>query len=133
MPFVLLAAVLWVSCKSKSADDSHLPPKVMEQVVKDISMAEAYSTLVKDSLHKGGSKNMDSLSVYYKDIFAHYKITGEQFSQSLDWYKDHASEMDTMYSNLIIMVTKLQNVYPATKIPLPDNKPSPVNDARFGR
>ena len=127
-------AFLCVSCKNKSNNnDDHLSPKVMQQVLKDIGMAEAYSTIVKDSLHPGGSKNIDSLTGYYKDILAHYHITEDQFSESLDWYKNHATEMDTIYNDLIPIITKLQTVFPAPaiKIPLPDNKP--MNGLPTGR
>ena len=119
-----LPILLLPSCKSKSASGGdHLPPKVMQKILMDISLAEAYSTVVKDSLHKGGSKNIDSLTVYYKDIFAHYHITEDQFRESLDWYKGHATEMDTMYNNLLPVITKLQNILPAPviKVPTPDN------------
>jgi len=127
---IALPAFLCLSCKSKSSDyaDDHLAPKVMQQVLKDITVAEAYSTIVKDSLHKGGMKNTDSLAGYYKDIFAHYHITQEQFSESLDWYKDHATEMDTIYANLIPIITKLQVIFPAPAVKLP-NTPNPLKGA----
>ncbi len=74
----------------------------------DISLAESYSINVKDSLHKGGTKNWDSLGVFYKDIFAHHKITAEEFSQSLEWYKDHPDEMDTLFNKMIPVVNAWQ-------------------------
>jgi hypothetical protein len=121
---IALPTFLWLSCKSNANyNGDHLPPKVMQKVLMDISLAEAYSAVVKDSLHKGGSKNIDSLTVYYKDIFAHYHITEDQFKESLDWYKSHPAEMDTMYSNLMPVIAKLQAIMPvpAIKIPAPDN------------
>ena len=110
--FLILLSVITIlfSCKN-NADFSgdHLSPKVMQKVLLDINVAESYSINVKDSLHKGGTKNMDSLAVYYGAIFAHYKITQEQFSQSLNWYKDHPDEMDTLYNNMIPIVTGWQS------------------------
>lgn len=129
---VAITCMLSLSCKMGDKDESHLPPKVMAQVVKDISLAEAYSTFAKDSLHRGGPKDLDSLAFYYKEIFAHYNITAEQFQQSLDWYKGHATEMDSMYSGIMPIITKMQSAYPAgaTKIPLPDR---PMPGAMPGR
>jgi len=121
---ISLPIFLCLSCKSNSSySGDHLPPKLMQKVLLDISLAEAYSTVVKDSLHKGGSKNVDSLALYYKDIFAHYHITQDQFTESLDWYKDHATEMDTMYNNLVPLINKIQTTIPVPvlKIPTPDN------------
>jgi hypothetical protein len=111
----LVICILVLSCKHNSNfSGDHLSPKVMQKVMLDITLAEAYSITKKDSLHKGGTKNTDSLAVYYKDIFAHYKITKEQFTQSLNWYKNHPDDMDTMYNNIIPIVTRWQS-QPAKK------------------
>jgi hypothetical protein len=100
----MLAAVLClcftiVGCKNKIT--GHIPAADMQQTLLDINLAEAYCIMVKDSLHKGGTKNLDSLSVYYQEIFAHHNITQEQFIESLAWYKNHPEELDTLYNNLI--------------------------------
>ncbi len=87
-----------VSCKKDDAD--HLPPQKMEQVLMDISIAETYSTMLHDNSHPPGSKNTDSLTSYYKDIFAHHHITREQFKTSLAWYRAHPDDLDTVYTNL---------------------------------
>jgi len=121
---IALASFLWASCKNNpDTTGDHLPPKLMQKVLMDVSLAEAYSATVKDSLHKGGSKNIDSLTVYYRDIFAHYHISEDQFKESLDWYKSHPAEMDTMYNSLMPVINKLQAIIPAPAIkpPLPDN------------
>ncbi|MFI5195629.1 MAG: DUF4296 domain-containing protein [Chitinophagales bacterium] len=107
---LIVAAAIMQSCRNNSNfSGDHLPPKVMQKVLLDINLAEAYCINVKDSLHRGGSKNFDSLSVYYKDIFAHYKITEEQFTQSITWYKNHPDEMDTVYNNMIPIVARWQS------------------------
>ena len=59
-----------------------------------------------------GAKNLDSLSAYYKDIFAHYHVTQAQFTESMDWYKNHPDDLDTMYNEMIPMVTGMQAVLP---------------------
>jgi hypothetical protein len=107
----LTASVVILSCKNNSGfSGDHLSPKVMQKVLLDINLAESYSLNVKDSLHKrGNTKNMDSLAVYYKDIFAHYHITKDQFSQSLSWYKSHPDELDTVYNDMIPVITRWQS------------------------
>ena len=96
------------SCKSKS-DGDHLPKGVMQHLLTDISLAESYSISVKDTSHKEGTKNMDSLAGFYLDVFAHYKVTQEQFDASLDWYKDHPEELDSIYSDMIPVVAAMQS------------------------
>ncbi len=79
----------------------------MEQILLDINLAEAYSTMVRDSLHKLGNKNPDSLAKYYKDIFNHHNVTREQFEKSLYWYKAHPDDLDTLVNNILPVVTKM--------------------------
>src|SRR5437899_1395819 len=97
---LLIFVSLLFSCKN-IAPSNHLSPDLMKKILKDINIAESYSLVVKDSLHKGGSKNIDSLAVYYKDIFAHYKITAAQFTESLNWYKENPDDLDSVYSDLM--------------------------------
>ena len=75
----------------------------------DINIAEAFSSVVRDSAHKPGAKNIDSLAVYYASVFNHYKITSDQFNESLEWYKNHPDRLDTIYTSLLVNVTTLQN------------------------
>lgn len=106
----LTVSVALPACKNNSGfSGDHLSPKVMQNVLLDINLAEAYSLTIKDSLHRTGAKNMDSLAVFYKDIFAHYHITQEQFTESLNWYKNHAEDLDSAYTNMIPIVTKWQS------------------------
>jgi len=97
-----------IGCKNNSGSD-HLPPKVMQKALLDISLAEAYCTMVKDTLHKAGTKNYDSLSVYYKEVLDHHKISQGQLSSSLTWYKNHPTELDTIYSAILPVVTRMQS------------------------
>ncbi len=119
----MLAA--FASCKQSLSGD-HLPPAVMQKVLLDVNLAEAYSTSVKDSVHRGGLKNTDSLAAFYKTIFAHYNITQAQFSASMEWYKAHPEEMDSVYNKMIPVATRWQSVYtltatgtPGTPLPPP--------------
>ena len=107
--FIIIAASLLVhSCSPVSGGGYHLPVKTMQKVLLDINIAEAYSLLEKDSLHRIGNKNIDSLSQYYNDIFAHYHITHAQFDQSLDWYKNNPDELDSIYAINVQTVTRWQ-------------------------
>ncbi len=116
--YILLTALAMSACVSScnnKGDSDHLPPKEMQKILLDISVAESYSAVVKDSLHKQqGAKNMDSLAVYYKDILAHYHITEEEFAESLDWYKSNPGDLDSMYTALIPIANKWQSALPVT-------------------
>lgn len=96
------------SCKLPEKEPNHISPDIMTKLMVDIHMAETYSTMVKDSINSNGKKNPDSLAVFYKDILAHYDVTMEQFSKSLEWYKAHPNDMDTLYNNMIPILTKMQ-------------------------
>lgn len=107
---VMFIAALLFACKEKSA--YHMPPKQMQNVLLDLTVAEAYCMQVKDSLHKGGTKNYDSLAVFYGYILDHHKLTEEQFRQSLDWYKYHPTELDSLSTELVPIVVRWQSKYP---------------------
>jgi hypothetical protein len=109
---LILAIPFVISCNSKSGSGTYMSPKMMQQVLLDVNFAEAYSSIVKDSTHRVGSKNYDSLAVYYKAIFRHYSITEDQFKQSLDWYKANPDKLDTMCNNLVNKVIALQTKKP---------------------
>ncbi len=132
---VLLFAV---ACKNGGMDGDHLAPDVMGKVLLDVNMAEAYSVNVIDSMRRTGLKNTDSLAVYYKSIFAHYKITKEQFSKSLEWYKAHPEEMDSVYKKIIPVADKWATAHPVPKhlnpgaIPPPPFRP-PARDSAARR
>ena len=101
---ILSLPLFYIACKKNSGD--HLPSKKMEQVMLDISIAETYSTMARDNTHLAGFKNTDSLSLYYRDIFAHHHITQQQFIASLNWYKAHPEELDSIYTNVTALADK---------------------------
>jgi len=78
----------------------------MQQILLDINIAEVYSTMVHDSLHTAGAKNEDSLAMYYNDIFAHHKVSRQEFEKSLAWYKAHPDDMDSMVNQMLPTVEK---------------------------
>jgi Domain of unknown function (DUF4296) len=103
LSLLLILPLAFIACKRNGG---HLPPKEMKMVLLDVHLAEAYCTMVKDTMHKaGGTRNIDSLKVYYKRVLDHHKLTTQQFNESLDWYKAHPTELDSMYADM------LNNVY----------------------
>jgi hypothetical protein len=73
----------------------------MAAILTDIHLAESYSTLLKDSLHQSGDRNLDSLNALYQTILGHYNITLKEFNTSFEWYKKHPSELDSIYQKVI--------------------------------
>jgi len=106
---VLLASLMfWCACKNNGNTGYHLPPKTMGKLLVDIHLAEAYSSLVKkDSANIWAQKNYDSLASYYKDILAHYNITQEQFGQSMDWYRTHPADLDSIYEKMLPEINRM--------------------------
>jgi hypothetical protein len=103
------------SCKNKAAT-AHLSPAKMDSILLDMHAAEVYSTIVKkDSTIKSDVKNLDSLAQYYTDIFAHYHIDKDIFNSSLQWYKEHPADLDSVYSNMLPQLSKLEGIYKAKK------------------
>lgn len=105
--FIVLSMGLY-ACKQDS-QERHIPPQKMQEILLDINIAEGYSIMVKDSLHNQGIKNDDSLALYYKDILAHHKVTPKEFSESMSWYLKNQDQLDTMYTNMIPVISKMQN------------------------
>lgn len=103
---------------------SHLPMSQMEDIIYDISIAEAYSTKTADNANFGGYKNIDTLAGYYKDILAHYKVSKEDFEQSMEWYKSHPSEMDSIYTHISVRADK-DNTEESRKKKLAQPQPAP--------
>lgn len=109
MKLRLLAIVLcsiMTACGSQTSiepeDYAHIPMDRMEQILMDLHMAEVYSSMLDDSTHTSRSKNIDSLAVFYKDVFAHHNITQDEFEQSFEWYRTHPAEIDTLYKRMIV-------------------------------
>jgi hypothetical protein len=82
----------------------------MGEVLMDISMAETYSSSAADNTHTAGMKNPDSLTLYYKEIFAHHHITQEQFKASMDWYSKHPEDLDSVYATVSSKMDKALEV-----------------------
>ena len=105
----------WVcsSCTQKEADV--LPMAKMEQILYDINLAEAYSTVARHEQNLGGVKDLDTLSTFYKAIFEHHKITLQQYEQSMQWYKTHPVQLDSLYSHVSAMANDHQTNFMKTQ------------------
>ena len=95
----------------------HLSRPQMEAVLTDVQLAEVYSTMVKkDSTHSEGLKDNDSLAAFYKQVFQHHDITAAQFNQSLDWYRTHPEELDSVYNGVMRRLDKYERPAPDTSV-----------------
>ena len=108
--YSIVLVALFAGCKPKSPD--HLKPEIMTHLLLDLQAAETYSSLLpKEASHPYRAKNIDSLAVYYKTVFAHYHITQQQFDESLTWYSLHPDEMDSVYNRIIPELTRLESAH----------------------
>jgi hypothetical protein len=74
----------------------------MQHLLEDLHLAETYSIEVnRDSVQRRNEKNYDSLAAYYQTILKHYDISMAQLEQSLQWYKLHPDQLDSIYANMI--------------------------------
>lgn len=108
----------WVcgSCNPKEA--SVLPMAQMEHILYDINLAEAYSTVARHQHNIAGVKDLDTLSTFYKAVFEHHHITLQQYQQSLQWYKEHPSQFDSLYCHVSAMANDHQTNYMKTQAAL---------------
>ena len=92
---IIAAFLIVAACHTET---NHMPPEKMQQVLLDLQLAEVYGSMAgTDSLKHTGLRNNDSLIVYYHDVLAHHNITLQEFTQSLDWYRHHPDQLDTIY------------------------------------
>jgi len=97
--FIVLFFLL-VAC-NRSNDGEIIEKDKMAAILTDIHLAESYSTLIKDSLHQSGERNLDTLNVLYQSVLGHYNISLKAFYTSFDWYKKHPAELDSIYQKVI--------------------------------
>jgi hypothetical protein len=98
--FVLL---LLSACKK---DAPPMTPSRMAPILADLHVADAYSSLVRDSLHPNAEKNYDSLAGWTAQIFKKHGVSLQEFNKSMDWYRDHPVELDSLYAAVIPIIEK---------------------------
>lgn len=104
---ITIAACSFAACDN-GTPSKHLPPDVMKKLLMDVHTAEVYSTYHKDTVNKTATKNVDSLSLYYKSILEHYNITQEEFTENLAWYQHNPDNLDSVYTDLVTGITAMQ-------------------------
>ena len=105
---IMLALLLTAGCHTEG---DHLPPEKMQKVLLDIQLAEVYGSMAgTDSLKHTGLRNNDSLIVYYHEVLAHHNITLQDFTQSLNWYRRHPDQLDSVYVKAMDKLSKKDGV-----------------------
>jgi hypothetical protein len=84
----------------------------MKEILLDVHIAEAYSSLVcKDSIaNRTFNKNIDSLSIFYKLILDKHHVSITQLEEAMKWYGLHPQELDSVYSNIMPVLDSLKGV-----------------------
>ncbi len=105
----LVAALLIFSTISCKKESPHLPPEQMVPVLADLHLADVYSGLLHTPGQPAQGKNMDSLALWTKSIFAAHHITREEFTASMNWYRDRPEELDSLYAKVIPYLSAMQH------------------------
>ncbi|MBL7718909.1 MAG: DUF4296 domain-containing protein [Flavipsychrobacter sp.] len=128
--FILSASFLLASCQDEvtGTNPDLIPRATLEQVLYDMQLADVYSLSVrKDTTEHYGIKNQDSLSRYYNEILKHHQLTYERFKQTMDWYREHPPELDTVYTNVLNRMSAAEEKYKYTNA-AEIAKPEPVKN-----
>ena len=106
---VLLGGIVAILA-SCSEDTAPVPRAKMAKVLRDIHIAEAWSTMAgPDSLRNSSTRrNIDSLAAYYQAILARHELTLDGFSEAYEWYKIHPLELDSVYARVVPMLSELE-------------------------
>lgn len=109
----LLIAVFTSLAFSCNREPAHLSQEKMQSILADMHIAETYATMVlQDSTHPVIDKNMDSLALYYKEIFRHHNVTQAEFEESLKWYQLNTDEIDSIYARMLVDFNKMEGKNP---------------------
>ncbi len=104
--YLLCGILLLASCNRSGP---HLPKEEMQKVLLDVQLAEVYSTMApKDTTGVAGSESADSLAAFYREVLAHHHTTAQEFMQSLDWYRAHPDELDSVYNGAMKALDKAE-------------------------
>ena len=99
-PVVFLLLLILASCSNRNGiPDNIIPPDSMANIMKDVIMAEAYSSqyLVKDSLKKDKVKANQDLM---EDIFKLHHISRSDFKNSLVFYESRPDLNKKIFDSL---------------------------------
>lgn len=106
--FIVLFSLI-VACKNK--EQAPIEVSKMKDILTDVHLAEAYSSLiVKDSVQKKVfNKNIDSLALFYKIILNKHQVTLTQFDEALQWYSLHPQLLDTAYASVVPILERMKS------------------------
>lgn len=109
-----LALVLLALHSCKQQEKPPIPVETMKNILLDIHLAEAYSSvIVRDSVHKARyNKELDSLSLFYKQILGRNHVAPEAFEQALKWYALHPDKLDSVYARIAPVMDSLKAKIP---------------------
>lgn len=107
--FFTTAIFLMVSCK-QNAEQPPIPMAEMKTILTEVYFAEAYATLIKTDTaqQRKSNKNMDSLSVFYKEIFDKHHISAAQFDSNMEWYSARPQLLDSVYGKMVSSLDSLK-------------------------
>ncbi len=96
---LIAAGFLLNACKHHLA--AHLPQEQMAPILADLHLADAYSSILHDTTRPEGGKNYDSLASWTKAILAKHRTSPAEFNDSMEWYRDNPTELDSLYAKVI--------------------------------
>lgn len=97
---------LFLSCESKKEIPSNILNRdQMVDILTDIQIIEATLDYTKTTKIES-----DQISKkYYDSLFSKYNITRQQFEESLYYYKNNVEELESIYSDVITKLNKIQS------------------------
>ncbi len=96
---IIIALALLAACKKQTR--AHMPQAQMVLILADLHLADAYSGMIRDTAKPTLGKNYDSLALWTRSILAKHHCTQQDFSSSMDWYRDHPDELDSLYARIV--------------------------------
>lgn len=112
LPFAFfLYLVLFAGCYERNAEPMDIdealviPPDKMELVMTDLFLVEGAISLLKNE-----GDEADNLSKkYFMTVLDNYGVTREQFEESLKYYTYHIEELDKIFEEVIVNLSKLES------------------------
>lgn len=103
--FLLLIATLNAcSGKGASGDTTIIPPQKMQEILLDIHLADGIANREGEADNSTENRTI----TLYKEVFAKYKISENQFYTSFNFYLQHADTLDKIYEKIITEISKEQ-------------------------
>jgi hypothetical protein len=85
--------------------DLVIPVEKMEPLLTDMFIIEGAASYL---TNKGEPTN-DKAKRYYEKVLAKHGVTAEQFEESMEYYTYHVEELDVIFEEVIINLSKLES------------------------